>query len=160
MNAGEKRDLAEAHLTFAKQLNGETWDLLEKAERTVEQDARLLHAAHASCYHWLQVGTGLHQQRGEWLIARVCVVLGYPEAALRHAGRCLELTEQHVDLMEDFDLAFAYEGMARASALAGNGERADEFLRLAEAAGEEIADEEDKDIFFKDFNGGEWYGVK
>lgn len=80
----------------------------------------MLHASHASLYHWLQVGTGSHHQRGEWMIAHVLTVLGNGNEAVRHANRCLELTEAHSDLMEDFDLAYAYEAMARSTALAGN----------------------------------------
>jgi hypothetical protein len=31
---------------------------------------------------------------------------------------------------------------------------------MAEEAGAIIKDEEDRQIFFDDFNGGEWYGVR
>jgi tetratricopeptide (TPR) repeat protein len=151
---------AEAHRHFAIQFNGQAWDLLDKAERTPEEDERMLHSAFASCRHWLQAGTGLHHQRGEWLLARVYSVLGLGDAALRHARRCLELTEQHADLMADFDRAFALEAMARANAIAGNRDRALEYIERAKEAGEAIAQDDDKSIFWADFDGGEWAGLK
>jgi hypothetical protein len=151
---------AEAHRHFAIQFNGATWDLLDKAERTKEDDERMLYSAFASCRHWLEAGTGVHHQRGEWMIARVYSVLELGEAAVRHANRCLELTEAHASEMEDFDKAFAYEAVARANAVAGNRGEALKYIELAETAGEAIADEQNKEIFVGDFNGGDWAGLR
>ena len=159
MEEKQSYSLQEAEQYFAKALNGEVWELLGKADRTALDDERMLYAAYASCYHWLQVGTAVHQQRGEWLIARVCTVLGTKEEALRHASRCLELTQQYAPLMQDFDKAFAFEAVARANALAGNHEAAAKYRRLAAEAGDLIADAEDKSIFVGDFNGGNWFGA-
>ncbi len=61
--------------------------------------------------------------------------------------------------MQDFDFAFAYEGMARAHALSGQHDRARKFLAQAEAAGQAIADDEDRAYFFSDLRGGEWSGL-
>ncbi|MCP4422872.1 MAG: hypothetical protein GY803_00105, partial [Chloroflexi bacterium] len=119
-----------------------------------------VYAAHASCYHWLQAGTGLHHQRSEWMIARVYTVLGNAPAALRHAARCLELTQEYAELMVDFDFAFAYECIARANAISGNRDKALHYAQLAEKAGQTIVDEEDRQIFMDDFYGGDWNGVK
>ena len=119
----------------------------------------MVHAAHSSCMHWLQAGTPTHHQRGEWLISRVYSVLGYTDDALRHARTCLELTKTHPDMMEDFDWAFAYEAVARASALAGKMKKAKKYHALAKQAGETIEGEENKRIFVGDFEGGDWYGI-
>lgn len=152
-------DVTEAHRYFAKAIHGETWKLHDRADRTAEDDSRMLDAAYASSYHWRQVGTPVNRQRAEWLIARVCCVLGYVEAALRHAKLALDLTEKHRDLMEDFDFAFAYEGWARACALAGRRDEAARYKRLALEAGKAIKDEEDHRIFEDDFRSGNWHGV-
>ena len=37
----------QAHLHFAKRLNGRVWQLLEAEQRTAEEDALMVHAAHA-----------------------------------------------------------------------------------------------------------------
>ena len=83
------------HEAFAKTINGEVWRLLEKPDRSAADDEQMIHAAHASCYHWLYAGTPLHHQRGEWLIARVYPVLGHREAAERYARRCLALAQDY-----------------------------------------------------------------
>ena len=150
----------EAHRHFAASANGKVWGLLGKADRSRAEDELMLYAAHASCYHWLQVGTGLHHQRAEWMIARVYAELGVGEGALFHARRCQELTEQYADLMEDFDRAYAFEAMARANAVAGNRADAEEYLKLAEEAGQAIADSESKKFFLGDLSSGDWHGIK
>jgi hypothetical protein len=151
---------AEAHLHFAKQFNGKIWELLEKPERTQEEDELLVDYTHASLAHWRVAGTEVHLQRGAWMLAHVYTVLGNTALALQYAEHCLKLTEQYKEHLSDFDFAYAYECMARARALAENRLEAKKYLALAEEASTAIQDEEDREIFMGDFNGGEWYGVR
>ncbi len=150
----------QAHRFFGGQLNGAVWQLLEKADRSEDEDERMVHAAHGSLYHWLQVGTAVNQQRGEWMLSHVYAELGRAAAAMRYAQRCQQLTEANAELMEDFDLAYAYEALARANAVAGNRDEAENYIAQAQAAGEKIADEESKKYFFADFDGGNWHGLR
>jgi pentatricopeptide repeat protein len=158
--ATEKRfTIGEAHKEFAKSTNGRIWELLDKENRTQLEDDELLYAVFASCYHWLKVGTGLHQQRGEYLISMVYVSLGVPQQALTHAKKCWELTEQHGDEMKNFDIAFAYECLARAYAMNGDVETGRRYYALAREAGEKIRDPADREIFDQDLRGGNWFGM-
>ena len=128
---------------LAVDLFNHVWTLIELPERTPEQDDEMIHAAHASRYHWGQVGTKANLARGEWQVSRVYTVLGRSEPALYHAHRCLAYVEEG-DGIEDWDLPFAYEALARAQAVAGDA--ASPALRaLAREAGEGIADDEDRD---------------
>lgn len=151
---------AEAHLHFAKQYNGKLWKLLEKPERTPEEDELLIDYTHASLAHWRVAGTEVHLQRGAWMLAHVYSVLGNAPLALQHAQHCQALTEKYKDHLSDFDFAYAYECMARAQALAGNRAEAQKYVEMANKAGTAIKDEEDREIFLGDFNGGEWYEVR
>jgi hypothetical protein len=151
--------LNEAHRHFAIQANGRVWQLLEQQNRGQPEDDELLYAVYASAHHWLQVGTRVHQQRGEYLISKVHLSLDQPQQALRHARRCMALTELHQEQMADFDLAYAHEGLARACAAAGHQELALEHRQLARQLGDEIQDSEDKEIFDADIEGGNWYGI-
>lgn len=150
----------EAHRLFAGQLNAIVWQLLEKADRSADDEERMVHAAHGSLYHWLQVGTVAHQQRGEWMLSHVYAELGRAEAAMRYALRCQQLTEAHAEHMEDFDVAYAYEALARANAVSGKRDEAEKYVALAQAAGQEIEDEEGRGIFFGDLKGGNWHGLR
>ena len=126
------------------ELFNKAWALMEKPDRSPEADDELLHCAHASAYHWMQAGTVANRARSEWQCARVYSVLGRAEPALHHARRCLELCESAPDEIEEFDLPFACEAMARAYTAAGDAAAAREWLDRARAAGEKIVDEDDR----------------
>jgi hypothetical protein len=65
-----------------------------------------------------------------------------------HARRCLEICEANG--IGDWDLAFAYEALARAGRVAGDRDQAARFLLQAKAAGERIADGEDRELLSGD----------
>jgi hypothetical protein len=71
----------------------------------------------------------------------------------------MDLSRAHPEAMEDFDLAFAYEAMARVLALAGETGAATEHLRRAEEAGRGIQDPEDRAVFFDCLVWGDWRGL-
>lgn len=133
---------------LAATLFNATWDLLEHADRTLDQDDEMLHLAHAARHHWGRVGTAVHRVRGEWQCSRVYAVLGRAEPALHHARRTLDLCTEHG--IADFDLAYAYEAMARAEALAGDTEQAQAFLTSARQAVEQITEDDDREIVLAD----------
>lgn len=152
--------LAEAHKHFAIKTNGEAWHLLEKPDRDSSENELLIHLAHTSYYHWLQVGNELHHQRAEWLLSHVYAEVDMADLALKHAVHCQQLTDEFKELMQDFDLAYAHEAMARAYACSGNLQEALYYRQKAEAAGQAIAGEKDRKIFLLDLNSGNWYGLK
>jgi tetratricopeptide (TPR) repeat protein len=134
----------EEQRTLAAELFNGAWRLLEKPDRTPDEDDEMLHAAHASRYHWIRAGTRVNAARGEWQCSRVYAVLGRPEPALHHARRCLELCESAPDELDEFDLPFAYEALARAHAVAGDEQEARHWIAKARAAAEAISDEDDR----------------
>jgi hypothetical protein len=77
----------EWHKKFAVDLFNLVWDLLDKEERSVDESDKMLHAAHASRFHWGEVGKPLEFERGEWQVPRVYSVLNRSEAAVHHAER-------------------------------------------------------------------------
>jgi hypothetical protein len=135
---------------LAAQLFNETWRLMEKENRTTEDDDRMIHAAHASRYHWGQVpaATPAHLARGEWQISRVYTVLGRGEPALHHAQRVLDICQANG--IGDWDLAFAYEALARAHAVGGDATQARNHTDQALAAAREITDDEDRALVLAD----------
>ena len=135
------------------ELYNSSWALMEKEGRSPEEDDELIHHVHASMYHWLQAPEcePKHRARGEWLCSRAYSVLGRAEPALHHARRCFEFCEQHVDNVEDWDLAFAYEALARANRVAGNKAEANRYETRGRELAEQIADPEDREVVLKDY---------
>lgn len=138
----------EFHKKMAVDLFNSVWSFLDKKERTAEEEDEMVHAAHASRYHWGQIGSFLEKERGEWQISRVYSVLKRLQPALYHAQRCLEICKENN--IGDFDIAFAYEAMARAYAVSGEKTESKKYIELAKKAGNQIENEEDKRIFFGD----------
>ena len=135
------------------ELYNSSWALMEQPDRTPEADDELVHHVHASMHHWLQAPEcePKNRARGEWLCSRAYSVLGRAEPALHHAQRCLEICEQHADNIEDWDLAFAYEALARASGVAGDEDEAQRYEEQGRKLAEAVADPEDKEIVLKDY---------
>ena len=133
------------HRQIAVDLFNHVWTLMEAAGRTTAQNDEMLHAAHASRYHWGLVGKPVNLARGEWQCSRVYAMLGRGEPAIHHGRRCLELCQ--AEGIGDFDLAFAYEALARAHLVAGDSHAADRYRSLASQAGTDIADDEDRTHF-------------
>jgi hypothetical protein len=139
---------ASQHRDVGVALFNHTWDLLEMDARSPEQQIEMVHSAHASAYHWMQVGTTLNRARSEWQCSRVYAVLGRAEPALWHARRSLALCEDAG--IGDFDLGFAYEAMARAHAVAGDKGEAARWLERARTAAAEVAKDEDRALLVND----------
>lgn len=156
----DQRDL---HRWFGVQLNNDMWATIE--DDTLGPDTpgmakeRMLYAAYASAYHWRNVGTEANFARGEHLISRVAARLGEADLALRHARRCLELVEAHPEVMEDWDLAFAHEALARGLAAVGDREGARAEYELASALAARLSDPEDREIVEKELRRGPWFGL-
>jgi hypothetical protein len=126
------------HRQLGVDLFNETWRLIESRE----DDGLLIDCAHASAYHWALAPEcrPRNRARSSWLISRAYTVLGRAEPALFHANRCFELCERHA--LGDWDLAFAYEALARANRVAGDADAVREYVEFAQAV--EIADADDR----------------
>jgi hypothetical protein len=134
----------EAHRALGVELFNKTWTLIAKDARTPDEEDEMIHCAHASAYHWLQVGTAANRARSEWQCSRVYAVIGRSEPALHHAQRCREICEAEPGALEDWDLPFAFEALARAHAVAGDTGEAARCLEHARSLGVAIVDEEDR----------------
>ena len=80
--------------------------------------------------------------------SRVYAALGRAEPCLHHAQRYLDLCTQNG--IADWDLAFAYEALARGHAVAGDVERTRAFTEQALAAAEDIAEDDDRELVLSD----------
>jgi hypothetical protein len=135
----------EEHRRLGVELYNGTWELIERQDRTPDEDDEMLHRAHASAYHWLQAPhTAANRARSHWLCSRVHAVVGQPEGALYHARRCLALVEGNNEGMEDWDLAGAHEALARAHLAAGEVEEARRHQALARAETAKISELDDR----------------
>lgn len=149
--------LPEAHQHFAVECNNRTWDLIEKPDRTPEEDVEMIHQAHASCRHWSAVGEPVNLVRGHYVVAKVYFAVGMTEPARFWARKTWEQT---VELgLESWDYAFACEIMARAHAAAGEKDQHEELYRKAQDAVAGLGEGE-RELCQGELDRGPWFGMK
>jgi len=136
------------HKKLGIDLFNQTWDLIDKKEKTQGEIDRMIHSAHASRYHWELAGGPVNIARGEWQISRVYALVKRAEPCLYHAKRCLQVTLDNN--LKDFDLAFAYEAMARAYTISGDKEETARYLSQAKEASAQIAKSGDREYFISE----------
>ena len=153
-------DLNEMHQSLAINLNQETWGLLEREDRTDNDDQRMITFAKGSLYHWQRSPNcrPVNHQRGEWLISHVYAVLNRGKEALFHAEICMDITMN--ESLNDFDLAYGYECKARAYAALGSPQKMNKCYLNAKTIGKTIKKNKDKKLFFSDLYSEPWYDIK
>ena len=137
-------DAVRWHRRFAVELFNRSWDLLEQPDRSPDDDAELLAAAFGSAYHWGRVGTAENRALADHQIAKAASGAGQPALALHYARRALEAIE--LGRLGDWQVAAAYEGMARASAAAGDVAGRDYWVQRCTVALGAVPDAADRSV--------------
>lgn len=119
-----------------------TWDYIDKVDRTPEETEAMLHAAHASFFHWSQYPevTGQNFNIGYWQLSRVYALANKAEMAQYFGERCKATAYEH-DLAP-FYKAYAWEALARAAKVRGD---AGECARCIAEADKLLPEITDKD---------------
>ena len=144
-------DTAAAHRFFAANCFNAVWELLDKPDRTDEDDEQMIALAHASVWHWTQREDRLPRNLsvGYWQLSRVYSILGHGERA-RHYGN-LSLAASRDE--EPFYQGYAHESLARAASVLGEDAVLREHLALASQLAESVADVEDQKLLMADLEG-------
>jgi hypothetical protein len=141
---------ADTERTLGAALFNEVWNLLEKPDRSADDDLLMVHMAHASAHHWARVGQPVNRVRGEWQCSRVYATVRRAEPALFHAERALAICEANG--IADFDIAFCFEALARAHAVAGSTDEAARWQQRGFDAAKAVAEEDDRELLLADLN--------
>ncbi|MEW5825229.1 MAG: hypothetical protein AB1778_00150 [Candidatus Bipolaricaulota bacterium] len=143
-------DAASAHRHFSADAFNRTWALLDKPDRSAEDDEQMLLCAAASLWHWTQRddATAENLSVGYWLVSRVHAVAGCAEESARYAR--LALTEAEKPDVGPFYLAYAYEALARAEAAAGRRKPAIDNLAKARRVAETVPDASSRQMLLDD----------
>jgi hypothetical protein len=146
----DPKDDMKVHETFSVYCFNSAWDLMDKTERTPTEDEDMLRLSMASCWHWTQRPDCTNQQLsiGYWQISRIHSMLGRSIEARRYGELCLAAS--HDTSVTPFSLAYAYEALARASALAKNEAMKLEYIDLANKVIETMSDAEMKTMLLND----------
>lgn len=134
---------------FAMETNNRAWQLAAETSRTEAEAREMLDAAHASAYHWMQVGTELNHIRAKYLVAEVHALLGMGPSAAALAGEARGYFEYRE--APDWELAYVDVIYAHAVAVAGDASTHRDAYARAERAVTAVADAEDRRIVEQTF---------
>ena len=131
-------DVASAHKYFSVECFNKAWGLIDKPDRTPEEDEDMIRLSLASHWHWTQREdcTATNTSVAYWQTSRIYAILGLADDAGRYAHLCLEASKGEGAL--PFCPGYAYEALARAESVAGDHEKMKADLEDARKAAEAI----------------------
>jgi hypothetical protein len=146
----ESNKIQDWHKNEAIKCFNETWDLLDKSDRSEDEALIMIHKAHASRFHWGEVGDYGQFATGEWQISRVYATLNMYESALYHGQASLKNCEE--GQLSPFDFAFAYEALARACAIKKDMDSMNLYLAKAKGYAQKVSDLENQKYIFSELD--------
>jgi hypothetical protein len=144
-------DVIDAHRYFAADCFNQAWELLDKPDRTVEDERLMVALNQASIFHWLN-RPDCEPKRlsvGYWQASRIQAVIGNAVEARRQAEVCLSYSAG----LEPFFLGYAHEALARAAQLAGDVGAVTRHLALADEQAVLVSRDQDRELLLKDLEG-------
>jgi hypothetical protein len=136
------------HRALAVSLFNRTWDYLRMDDRTAVDNDEMLSMAHASAYHWRQVGKPENFAISQWQISRVYAVLGRAQCAIHHGHRAIQIAAEAG--LPAFYVAYAHEAVARGYLVAGDQMAMREHREEASRYLQAIEDPEELELLTRD----------
>ena len=150
MSASPDFNLQSAHRYFSARCFNRAWDLIDKPDRTPEEDEEMLRLSLAAHWHWTQRDdyTPTNASIGHWQTSRIYALRGQPENAHRYGLLCLAASQS--EGVSPFYLGYAYEALARAEAIAGDREKMQIHLAAARRLADSVTKAEDRQALLDD----------
>ncbi len=147
-----RKDVKAAHRYFSVQCFNRAWELIEKMDRSPDEDEEMIRLSLASHWHWTQREdyTRASQSIAHWQTSRIYSSLGQPDNARRYGQLCLEASQG--DDAGPFFLGYAYEALARAEAVAGNRAKMEDYAEKARQAAGAVPEPDDKKQLLDDLD--------
>ncbi len=143
-------ELVKAHHFFAVTFFNEIWGLIDKPERTPQDNEFMLHLAHSSLLHWSnnpEINPS-NWSIGYWMLSRVYSLNSDGENALKYAEKSYEYAES--GKLDPFFTGYAYEAMARGFLLTGDEEKFQEYLQKALDCAKNVTDKDSQELLLTD----------
>lgn len=141
-------DLATTHKYFAAYCFNSAWALIDKPDRTAEEDQMMISLNQASIFHWRNRAdcSDKNLSIGYWQASRIRAILDHVDEAQRCAEICLGYSKS----LEPFYLGYAYEALSRAAFIAGELDQAKSFADLAKTQATLVEDANNRELLFND----------
>ena len=145
-------DQQAAHKYFSAGCFNAAWDLIDKVDRTSEEDEDLIRLSIASQWHWTQREdySDTNASIAYWQISRVYAILGEVENARKYGQLCLEASRG--EDVAPFFLGYAYEALARAESVSGDKDKIDDFLTKARDTAQQVKKADERKMLEDDLD--------
>ncbi len=130
------------HRAIAVETFNETWALLERDDRTTEDDLDMVGLTLTSRYHWRLAGDPRNHAMSDWQASRVFASIGEAELARAFADAAIDRCAEHE--LDAFMTGFAEEALARALLVGGDKRGARAVLERARHLEAAIDDDEER----------------
>jgi len=150
MTNNKEIDLQAAHRYFSVKCFNRAWDLIDKPDRTPDEDEQMIQLSLVSHWHWTQREDYQDKNAsiGYWQTSRIYAMLGQSEHARKYGLLCLQASKGND--VEPFFLGYAYEALARSEKVAGHDEKKRGYIDLAFEILSKISDPEEKKMLQDD----------
>ncbi|HVQ87699.1 MAG TPA: hypothetical protein VMT88_05905 [Actinomycetes bacterium] len=136
--------MTDSQRALAVQMFNGAWDLIDKADRTPDEERQMLTQAAGSRALWEGIGGAEQAVTGDWQVAHVAALLGHASLALDFATAAYERAS--TSDVPTWLVASTCEGLARAHAAADHDEEKDAWIARAHALLAEVDDAEDREL--------------
>jgi hypothetical protein len=145
-------DVTAAHRFFSADCFNRTWGLIDKMNRSPQEDQEMILLSTASLWHWTQREdcTPTNLSVGYWQLSRVYAAMGQAENARHYAHLCLDCSRNCG--VAPFFLGYAYEALARAEAIAENLIEMGKYLEEARRQAARVSEEADREQLLGDLD--------
>ncbi len=137
-------DAAATRRSFAVAAFNGAWALIDKSDRSADDDRQMLTLAFASRWHWSDVGTPENRTIADWQVAHAASLIGEASLAITHAQAAYDAARS--DALPDWLQASTAEGLARAHAAAGDQASYEVYAAEARQLVDRLEDEEDREL--------------
>lgn len=143
-------DIGAAHKHFSVICFNKAWELIEKSDRTPDEDEQMIRLSLSSHWHWRQRKdyTSKNASIAYWQTSRVYAVLSRGDESRHYGQLCLGVSQG--EDIEPFFLGYAYEALARAEVVSANQSEMDAYLHQANQIVEKITDSDEKKMLLDD----------
>lgn len=161
MSEEKNYSLDEAHRYFGVEFNNVVFALDQVKDLSEDEQLELVASAHASLLHWQKFSghKPANTQRGLYMIAKAYLKVQDRLKALEFAQKCYEFTQANKADMEDFDIAYSHEILARVGALHESKELFQIHYDFVQKLIPTIVNDGDREWLEKDVKGGDWFGM-
>lgn len=142
MSDTPKIDTQQAHRYFSVHCFNSAWKLIDKPNRSEEDQTQMVLRAMSSLWHWTQRPDCSDQTLsiGYWQVARVLTLAGYGPMAMDMAQECLSYSVTEGPFYE----AYANEAIARAASILGDEATFEKHTASAKKLADKVEDPEER----------------